>query len=121
MKEENSPEFQFNGDDQDPDELYQEEMKDLRVEKLNQRITLFSILLPCLLVIILYFGYRDLKKVGEAVGEHIDTIVVPKTDGPGDIHFVSRMLAGIEMFKGLPNRIGIEAIIESASASMESS
>jgi DNA repair exonuclease SbcCD ATPase subunit len=61
MKEENSPEFQFNGDDQDPDELYQEEMKDLRVEKLSQRITLFSILLPCILVIILYFGYRDLK------------------------------------------------------------
>jgi len=61
MKEENSPEFQFNGDDQDPDELYQEEMKDLRVEKLSQRITLFSILLPCLLAIILYFGYRDLK------------------------------------------------------------
>lgn len=61
MKEENSPGFQFNGDDQDPDELYQEEMKDLRVEKLSQRITLFSILLPCLLAIILYFGYRDLK------------------------------------------------------------
>ena len=60
------------------------------------------------------FGYQDLKKVGEAVGELIDAIVVPKTDGPDDIHFVSRMLDGIEMFKEIPSRIGIEAIIESA-------
>jgi len=33
---------------------------------------------------------------------------------PGDIHFVSRMLDGIESAKGLSNRIHIEAIIESA-------
>ena len=60
------------------------------------------------------FGYRDLKTVGENVGPHIDTIVLPKTDDAGDVHFVSRMLDGIEMHKGFPNRISIEAIIESA-------
>ncbi len=60
MQEENSPEFKFDDAEPEPDELYQEEMRELRVEKLSQRITLIAILLPCLLGIILYFGYRDL-------------------------------------------------------------
>ena len=60
MVERKPPEFRFNADDQVPDEFYHEEMKDLRVEKLSQRITLISILLPCLIAVALYFGYRDL-------------------------------------------------------------
>ena len=60
MAERKPPEFRFNADDQEPDELYHEEMKDLRVEKLNQRITLITILLPCLIAVAIYFGYRDL-------------------------------------------------------------
>jgi len=60
MAERKPPEFRFNSDDQEPDEFYQEEIKDLRVEKLSQRITLISILLPCLIAVAIYFGYRDL-------------------------------------------------------------
>lgn len=60
------------------------------------------------------FAYQDLKAIGEAVGDKIDTIVLPKTDDAGDVHFVSRMLDGIEIHRGFSNRIGIEAIIESA-------
>jgi citrate lyase beta subunit len=60
------------------------------------------------------FAYRDLISIAEAAGDRINSVVLPKTDHPGDIHFVSRMLDGIEMHKGLPHRIGIEAIIESA-------
>jgi len=60
MAERKPPEFRFNADDKAPDEFYHEEMKDLRVEKLNQRITLISILLPCLIAVVIYFGYRDL-------------------------------------------------------------
>ena len=60
MAEKKPPEFRFNADDQEPDDLYHEEMKDLRVEKLNQRITLISIILPCLMAVAIYFGYRDL-------------------------------------------------------------
>ena len=60
MAERKPPEFRFNVDDQEPDEFYQEEMKDLRVEKLGQRITLISILLPCLIAVAIYLGYRDL-------------------------------------------------------------
>jgi len=60
------------------------------------------------------FGYRDLLEVAEAVGPRIEAVVVPKVNHPGDIHFVSRMLDGIEAAKGFSNRINIEAIIESA-------
>lgn len=60
------------------------------------------------------FGYRDLLDVAEAAGMHIEAVVVPKVNHPGDIHFVCRMLDGIEAAKGFSNRINIEAIIESA-------
>jgi chromosome segregation ATPase len=62
MAERKPPEFRFNADHQEPDELYHEEMKDLRVEKLNQRMTLITILLPCLIAVAIYFGYRDLTR-----------------------------------------------------------
>ena len=60
------------------------------------------------------FGYRDLIEVAEAAGPRIEAVVVPKVNNPGDIHFVSRMLDGIEASKGFSNHINIEAIIESA-------
>jgi malyl-CoA/(S)-citramalyl-CoA lyase len=60
------------------------------------------------------FGYRDLLEVVEQAGSVLDTVVVPKVDTAADVHFVHRMLDGIEMHKGLERRIGIEAIIESA-------
>jgi len=60
------------------------------------------------------FGYRDLLEVVEASGPRIEALVVPKVNHPGDIHFVSRMLDGIEAAKRFSSRINIEAIIESA-------
>ncbi len=62
MAESSPPEFMFEGDDQESDEFYQEEMKDLRIEKLSQRVTILSILMPCLIAVALYFGYRDLTR-----------------------------------------------------------
>ena len=62
MNAKKSKEFNFNeiGDDEYPDSLYQEEMKDLRLEKINQRVTIITILLPCLIGVILFIAYRDL-------------------------------------------------------------
>lgn len=60
------------------------------------------------------FGYRDLLEVVEAAGPVIDAIIVPKISHPGDVHFVSRMLDGIELSMGWGKRIGIEACIETA-------
>jgi DNA repair exonuclease SbcCD ATPase subunit len=60
MPEKTPPEFRFDSNDQETDEFYQEEMKDLRIEKLSQRITIIAILLPCLIAVAIFFGYRDL-------------------------------------------------------------
>jgi citrate lyase beta subunit len=61
------------------------------------------------------FGYRDLLVVAEEAGPRLESIVIPKVDHEGDVHFADRMLSGIERHLGLENAIGIEAIIESAS------
>jgi len=60
------------------------------------------------------FAYRDLLAVSENAGHILDSLVIPKVDHSADIHFADRMLHGIELHKGFSNRIGIEAIIESA-------
>ncbi len=60
------------------------------------------------------FAYRDLLEVCEKSGRKITSVVIPKVDHPGDVHFVSRMLDGLEMAMGFDNTIGIEASIESA-------
>jgi DNA repair exonuclease SbcCD ATPase subunit len=62
MNAKESKEFNFNeiGDDEYPESLYQEELNDLRVEKINQRVTIITILLPCLIGVILFIAYRDL-------------------------------------------------------------
>jgi malyl-CoA/(S)-citramalyl-CoA lyase len=65
------------------------------------------------------FAYRDLLEIVEGAGEKIQTIVVPKVNHPGDIHFVERMLDGIEQARELSTTIGIEASIETAAGLAE--
>lgn len=60
------------------------------------------------------FGYRDLMEVAEAAGHRVDAVVIPKVDGPEDVHFADRMLNGIEMNRSGAGRIGIEASVETA-------
>lgn len=60
------------------------------------------------------FAYRDLMEIVEEAGAKLHTIVVPKVNHPGDIHFVERMLDGIELARQLSGSIGIEASIETA-------
>jgi len=60
------------------------------------------------------FAWRDIIEVVEAAGEKIDSLVIPKVNHPGDIHFVSRLLDGIEQNINLSKKIGIEASIETA-------
>ncbi len=85
MAEENPPEFKFSADDQDPEAFYREEIKDLRVEKLSQRIMLLSILLPILIGVAIFFAYRDLTG---RVGRSQDT-------GSIEVQRISRQLEEI--------------------------
>ncbi|MDJ0805148.1 MAG: CoA ester lyase [Desulfobacterales bacterium] len=60
------------------------------------------------------YGYRDLLEVAEAAGPRIDTVVVPKVNCAGDIHFVDRLLNGIAWHHRQDHAVGIEASIETA-------
>ena len=61
-----------------------------------------------------HYMYRDLIDVVERAGAHVDTILVPKVGVPGDIYTVDALLTQIEMATGLTQRIGVEALIETA-------
>ena len=61
MKEKESDDFKIDLDEENPDSIFQEEMEDIKIEKLSQRVTLISILIPCLIVVILFVAYMDIK------------------------------------------------------------
>lgn len=59
--------------------------------------------------------YRDVVDVVEPAGDRIDSLIVPKVESVGDVHFVDRLLSQIELARGWPvGRIGLEVLIESA-------
>lgn len=60
------------------------------------------------------YAYRDVIEVVEAAGQRVDCLMLPKTNGPEDVRFVGRLLTQVEARSRLPNRIGIEAQIETA-------
>jgi len=57
---------------------------------------------------------RDVVDLVEQAGHKIDTILVPKVGVHADVYMVEAMLNQLEMQQGLSNRIGIEALIETA-------
>src|SRR2546421_2124462 len=61
-----------------------------------------------------HYCYRDIVEVVEAAGRHIDTILIPKTSGAGDVHLVATLLSQIEAATGIKRRIGISVLIETA-------
>ena len=63
IDDEEYPSFKFEGNDEPVSEqtLYQEEAKDRRVEKLSQRVTIISILIPVIIGAVFYITYRDIS------------------------------------------------------------
>ncbi len=57
---------------------------------------------------------RDVVDLVEQCGDKIDTILVPKVGVYSDVYMVEAMLNQLEMQQGLKNRIGVEALIETA-------
>ncbi len=49
------------------------------------------------------WGLDDLTTAVTEVGEALDVIMIPKVEGPEDIHFVDRLLAQLEAKAGLPS------------------
>ena len=60
------------------------------------------------------FAFRDAVEVAGAAGDYIDVMVLPKVNAAADIHFLDRLLFGIEMETGRGRPVGIEAAIETA-------
>ena len=56
----------------------------------------------------------DLTQLVAEIGHKLDVIMVPKVEGPWDIHYVDRLLAQLEAKAGLEKPILVHAILETA-------
>ena len=54
----------------------------------------------------------DLTTLVTEIGDKLDVVMVPKVEGPWDIHYVDRLLAQLEAKAGLQRPILIHAILE---------
>ncbi|MFY9487416.1 MAG: CoA ester lyase [Solirubrobacterales bacterium] len=56
----------------------------------------------------------DLITLVSEIGDKLDVIMVPKVEGPWDIHYVDRLLAQLESKAGLKKPLLVHAILETA-------
>jgi malyl-CoA/(S)-citramalyl-CoA lyase len=56
----------------------------------------------------------DLTQLVGEIGDKLDVIMVPKVEGPWDIHYVDRLLAQLEARAGIDRPILVHAILETA-------
>lgn len=56
----------------------------------------------------------DLTAAVTEIGDKLDVIMIPKVEGPEDIHYVDRLLAQLEARAGLDRPLLIHAILETA-------
>jgi citrate lyase beta subunit len=61
-----------------------------------------------------HYMYRDVIDVMEQAGDRVHTILVPKVGVPADLYCVETLINQVEQAKGYSNRVGIEALIETA-------
>src|SRR4051794_8332977 len=54
----------------------------------------------------------DITQLVTEIGDKLDVIMVPKVEGPWDIHYVDRLLAQLEAKNGLDKPILVHAILE---------
>lgn len=57
---------------------------------------------------------RDVVDLVEQAGHKLDTLLIPKAGVYSDIYMVEAMVNQLEMQQGLKNKIGLEALIETA-------
>jgi citrate lyase subunit beta/citryl-CoA lyase len=61
-----------------------------------------------------HYMYRDVIDVMEQAGDRVHTILVPKVGLPADLYCVETLMTQVEQAKGYPNKVGLEALIETA-------
>ena len=62
LKDFNPDNQDMDGDVEITDSIYQQEINSLKIDKLSNRVTIISIIIPCLIGAILIFGYLDMKE-----------------------------------------------------------
>lgn len=60
------------------------------------------------------WGLDDILEIVPAAGAKLDVIMLPKVEGPWDIHYLDQLLAQLEAKHTLPKPILIHAILETA-------
>jgi malyl-CoA/(S)-citramalyl-CoA lyase len=60
------------------------------------------------------WGLDDLIAAVTEAGDKLDVIMIPKVEGPEDIHYVDRLLAQLEAKVGLSEPLLVHAILETA-------
>ena len=61
------------------------------------------------------WGLDDIVEIVGAVGNKLDVLMLPKVEGPWDIHYADQLLAQLEAKHGVEKPILIHAILETAS------
>jgi len=56
----------------------------------------------------------DIFTIIPAIGDKLDVVMVPKVEGPWDIHYIDRLLAQLEAKHGIKNSLQLHAILETA-------
>ena len=56
----------------------------------------------------------DLTELVTQIGDVLDVVMIPKVEGPEDIHYVDRLLAQLEARAGLTEPILVHALLETA-------
>src|SRR3954462_15401693 len=60
------------------------------------------------------FVLDDITQIVSEIGDRIEVMMIPKVEGPWDIHYVDRLLAQLEAKAGLAKPILVHAILETA-------
>jgi len=60
------------------------------------------------------WGLDDLVEIVGAVGDKLDVVMLPKVEGPWDIHYIDQLLAQLEAKHGVRKPILVHAILETA-------
>jgi len=60
------------------------------------------------------WGLDDLLRLVPAIGHKLDVIMIPKVEGPEDIHYVDRLVAQLEAKAKLDRPIMLHALLETA-------
>jgi malyl-CoA/(S)-citramalyl-CoA lyase len=60
------------------------------------------------------WAHDDLVQLVTEIGDKLEVIMVPKVEGPWDIHYVDRLLAQLEAKAGLKKALLVHAILETS-------